>query len=170
MLPFELCAILIETIRNEHRNVVEPRVPRRGTEKYPLVLPRNLDERINPCSTTDKSLFVEDEERVLDFLVLLDVVPRVNRKNAGNCCILSLPYAELRKLALPVERVPLLRRCDDIDVFWRFVLDVVGRGDNRLTCANATPEDSSVVELVNGISLMRVEFILDSSFLPMTTP
>lgn len=71
----ELRNVLDEPICTEDRYVVEPVITRRSGEHNPSVSCGNLIERLDPCSGSNQSLFVEDEERILNSLVLFDVLP-----------------------------------------------------------------------------------------------
>ena len=75
VLPLELCAILVEAVCKEERNIVEPCIARRSREHDPAINPGDLDKRISPGPRSNSSLLVENEECIPDVRVPSDVVP-----------------------------------------------------------------------------------------------
>lgn len=74
----ELRKVLDESVSAEDRYVVKPVVTWRSAEHDPLVSRGNLVERLDPSTGSNQSLLVEDEERILYLLILLDVFPGVD--------------------------------------------------------------------------------------------
>lgn len=170
MFANERRAILVETVGKKHRDVVKPCVTRSGTKQDPLVLLGDVDEAFDPCSVSDDSLFVEDEEGVLNIVVPPEIVPRIHSQfYTGWRSLSQSADSELDCLPLPVVGVSLLGCRDDVDVHGGAhgtevaihtptdLAHEVGHGCDGLTHASASSQDITVGQLLNGLALMWLE-------------
>jgi len=157
MLSLKCRTVLVPTVSNEERDVIEPRIARCSREHDPAISPGNGGKSINPGSCPDHSLFVEDEEGILDVLVFRDVIPRIDRENASNRRVGGLAHGECYELLLPVEGVSFLGCGDDVDIARGFVPHVVCGCRDRLPCTYATPQDLSITKLCDSCFLVLVE-------------
>src|SRR6185312_3204907 len=116
VLPLELGAVLVEAVGYEHRDVVQPRVPRRRSQHDPAVVLDDLEEGLHPLARPYESLLGEDEERVFHVYVLVDVVPAVDGQDPRDRGVGVLTYRFGGELSLPVLAVALTSSRDDVDV------------------------------------------------------
>src|SRR5436190_158954 len=114
VLTYELSTVLVESVSNEHRDIIHPCVPRGSTKKYPVVVLSDLLESANPGSRTNKPLLIKYEEGTFYVLVLLDVVPAVNGKQTVESSVLRLSNTNTGGLSFPIFRVALLCGRDHI--------------------------------------------------------
>lgn len=98
----EFRTILVETVGNKDRNIVEPGITRCCSKKDPVVSLGDEDKRFRPGPRSNNPLFVEYEEGIFHVLILVDVVPRVDVQYTGNRSVLRSPYAKLGELLFPV--------------------------------------------------------------------
>lgn len=123
VLALEVCLVLDESIGLEHWYVVRPSVRWRCRQQDPSVVLGDLVERLDPLSTPDKVLLIENEEAPHDVDVLLDVVPAVDRHS--NLTRLVLADGEFRQFLFPFQRITLLGGGDDEQRGGFVVLQVV---------------------------------------------
>src|SRR4029077_135284 len=134
MLPQELRPRPVEAVRQEDGDIVHPGIPGSRAQQNPVVVLRDLQEGLLPCARPHDPLLIEDEERVLNVLVGLDVVPGVDLGE----------QAEEPRLSLPVPGVPLLRRRDAYQPLGSLDVVVVGQGRDGLTAADRSLKDAAV--------------------------
>src|SRR5690348_12781304 len=79
MMSLKFGTILVEPICNEHGDIVQPRISRCRTEKYPVIILRYLQERLCPWTAANETLLIKNKESVTDVLILVNIVPTVNR-------------------------------------------------------------------------------------------
>lgn len=75
VLSLELGTILVESVRHEYRDIIEPIITRRGTKQDPPVFLRDLKEYRRPFTAAHETLFIKDEESPLDIPVFSNVLP-----------------------------------------------------------------------------------------------
>ena len=128
-VPANECrAVLVEAVRHEQRNIVDPCVPGRSRQQDPPVGLCDLDETLHPGTRTNYPLLVKYEERVLDIVVVCDVVPGVDGENASDSGSSLSADSVLSRVAIPLQAVTLLGSCDHINIPVLLLLHVVGQG------------------------------------------
>src|SRR5690349_23659704 len=144
VVSLELRTISIESVGDEHRNVIHPSIAWSGGEKDPPVSSSDSQEFGNPLTTTDNSLLVEDEERPTNGGILSNVIPRIDRENTRDSRPRNSSHGSLGKLPLPIARVSLLGCRDDVDILWCFFLHIVGNGCQGFPRPDTAPQDLAV--------------------------
>ena len=117
VLSFEVSTISVEPVRHKHWDIIHPVIARSGAEKNPTVVSGENQEFGNPLTRTNKSLFIKDEEGSTDMLISTDVVPAIDGEYATNSSLTRSANPGLRKLSFPVQRISLLGRGNDVDIF-----------------------------------------------------
>src|SRR5699024_383855 len=74
----ELSFIFIETVGDENRNIIRPRVSWSRTEQYPVVFACDIKKGFNPGSRPNYTLLIKYKECSMHVLILFDVVPAVD--------------------------------------------------------------------------------------------
>lgn len=119
MLIIELRTISEETICDEHRNIIGPAVPRRSAQKNPLIFLCDFQERLNPFTAANYSLFIENKEGILYTNVLFDIIPRIDRHSMlVNIKLWIGTHVEMSQLFGPLSRIPFPGSRDDIKIRW----------------------------------------------------
>jgi hypothetical protein len=154
VIILELRKIFDESIGPKDGHVIKPSVPRSCRKHDPVIVLGNLIECLNPGTSSDKSLLVEDEESIFALLVLVDVVPGVNLYDCSHGRVWVSCHPNLHEDVLPIELIALLSRGDDNDVPWCFVLKVVANRGMAFADAHTPTEDATVVHF--GYSLFLV--------------
>lgn len=153
MLPTKLGDVLVPTICNEHGCIITPCITRRRAQQDPSVLGCDFVERLDPGTSSNKTLLIEYEEVILLVGELVDLVP------TGDLDLVGMNPKQHR-FFLPIARVPLLCRGYDDYRFVGFThLGVCQRSDG-FTRADTSMQDATIVHFLNGSSLVRVK--LDS--------
>ena len=144
VLLHELCSISIESIRNENWYIVKPRVPWGGTKKYPIIRSRDPEKGLDPGSTSDESLLIEDEEAVLDSFILVDIIPTIDGEHSSDSTIFMSANCIHCRLSVPVQAIPLLGCGDHEYVLGSLMLYIVSNRYSPLTCSDPSPQDVSL--------------------------
>lgn len=155
----ESCKILDESVSAEDGHVIEPSVAWSCRKHDPVIVLGNLIECLNPGTSSDKSLLVEDEEGIFTLLVLVDVVPGVNLYGCSHGGFRVSCHPNLHEDVLPIELIALLGCGDDNNIPGCFVLKVVANCSMTLADAHTPTEDATVVHF--GYSLLLVWFQLE---------
>ena len=117
MLIIELRAISEETICDEHRNIIGPAVPRRSAQKNPLIFLCDFQERLNPFTAANYSLFIKYNKCILHTYVLFDVIPGIHRYTVlVNIKLWIGTHVEMSQLFVPLTRIPFPGSRDDIKI------------------------------------------------------
>ena len=113
MFSNELCSVLIETVGDKHRNIIFPLIAGCSGKQYPFVEPCDFEKRIDPSPRADKPLFVKYKERILNVLILSDVIPTVNNNVVETKIdVVVRRYEKRREFALPFKGIALSRSSD----------------------------------------------------------
>ena len=119
MLVVEFCPIPKESVGNEDRNIIRPAVSGGGTKQDPFVFLCDLQKRFDPASTSNNTLFVKYEERILHANVLPNIVPRVyDDRMLVNIKFRVRPYVEMSQFLVPFASISFSSRGDDIKIRW----------------------------------------------------
>ena len=164
VIILELRKILDESVSAEHGHVIEPSVAWSCRKHDPVIVFGNLIECLNPGTSSDKSLLVEDEEGIFAFLVFVDVVPGVNLYDCSHGRLGISCHPNLHEDVLPVELIALLGCGDDDNIPRCLVLKVVANRSVALADAHTPTEDATVVHF--GYSLLLVWFQLEGQTSP----
>jgi hypothetical protein len=156
VLVLELRAVGIESIGDEDRDVIHPRIPRGCAEEDPVVTSGELDEGLDPCTTSHETLFIEDKESARGVNVPLKVVPRIDDESTQYRVLRA--DSDMGKLLFPVMRIPFFRSCDDVNIARCFTTLVVLYCCEGLTGTDPAPEDLAVGKPLKSLLLMRTEF------------
>jgi len=159
MIVLEFRNVLDEAVGSKDGNVIEPIVAWSCRKHDPVIVFGNLIECLNPGTSSDKSLLVEDEEGIFTLLVLVDIVPGVNFYNGSHGRVGMPRHSNLHEDVLPIELIALLGCGDDNNVPWCFILKVVANCCMAFADAHTPTEDATVVHF--GYSLLLMWFQLE---------
>lgn len=145
MFLSELGDVTVISVGDEYRRVVKPSIAWCSRKQDPTIPSRNLDKGLDPCSGSDDTLFVEYKESSLHICVLPNVVPAVYGQLACETNPLMGADSKFDCAVFPVERVPLLGRCDDVEILRRFSREVICERRVRLSGPYATTKDLTAI-------------------------
>ena len=119
MLVVEFSPISEETICDEHRNIICPAVPRRSAQKNPLIFLCDFQERLDPFTTANDSLFIKYNKRILHANVLPNIVPRVyDDRMLVNIKFRVRSHVEMSQFLVPFAGISFSSCGNDIKIRW----------------------------------------------------